>query len=194
MVGFSGPFAPRSVDRLLWDTQMPVFQELGIMLIIAAIGICFLGLGAYAMRTPEKFLSSPLARNRFRLETPKWQVRAFGLVMVLFGALLFWVGSLKLANQLTGNAPALPALSTSPESTSSHYMERYGFCVFAILWGIFLNGAYAFCSPRGWRASWGKYASRTLAGPISVRICGVVMLLVGGFLLFEAAARCWTTV
>jgi hypothetical protein len=53
MVGFSGPFAPRSVDRLLWDTQMPVFQELGIMLIIAAIGICFLVLGAYAMRTPE---------------------------------------------------------------------------------------------------------------------------------------------
>ena len=48
-------------------------------------------------------------------------------------------------------------------------MERNLFCIFAIVWGIafFLNGAYALCSPRGWRASWGKYALRTLDGPVS---------------------------
>jgi hypothetical protein len=80
-----------------------VFKTLGIALINGVIGIAFLGLGVFAIRTPEKFLRSRLSRQQWRPETPKWQVRAFGLVMVLGGAIFLCGASFLFANLLMGN-------------------------------------------------------------------------------------------
>ena len=82
---------------------MPVIKVLGITFIIAMIGIGILSCGVFVIRAPEKFLNSALARHRFPPETPKSQIRAFGLVMIVGGALFLGFGSLTLFNLLTGN-------------------------------------------------------------------------------------------
>lgn len=157
-------FAAGTADRIRWITKVEVFKVLGITL----------GFVVIWNRAPRHWK----LRNSCARKVPE----------LALGTTPMAVRNAKVAGTgfRTGYDPG--------RSTVFVCMERNLFCIFAILWcmAFSLNGVYALCSPRGWRASWGKCALRTLDGPVSVRIGGAIMLLMGGFLLFEAAANCWT--
>ena len=68
------------------------------MLACFGAGIFLLGVAVYVLGSPAEFLRSPLARYRMRPDTPKWEVRSLGVIMIIGAAFVLWLGERLLVN------------------------------------------------------------------------------------------------